>query len=118
MVSRGTQAEVQASDAPAFDVRASLYFGLHLAGVLGSTLLMTWGLFALFFLAIGGFSLDGLMNQLNNLTTRYVIATPDRVASFKTIFAVAHLILSAGLIVLRRGGIMPPARSQGVPRHG
>lgn len=109
---------LQTSAPPSIDARAMLHFGLHFSGFLASTLLMTWGLFALFFLAVGGFSLDGLMNQLNNLTTRYVIATPDRVASFKTIFAVAHLILFAGLVVLRRGEILPPARSQGDPRHG
>ncbi|RSY02198.1 hypothetical protein DAH81_24480, partial [Sphingomonas koreensis] len=112
------QTEVQGPGGPSVDVRAGLHFVLHLAGFLGSTLLMTWGLFALFFLTIGGFSLDGLMNQLNNLTTRYVVATPERVASFKTIFAVAHLILAAGIIVLRRERILPQARSQGEPRHG
>ncbi len=53
------------------------YFGLHFAGFLATTLLMTWGLFALFFLALGGFSLDGLMHQLDNLPSRYVIATSD-----------------------------------------
>lgn len=118
MATRSPQTKVRTRSHPSVDTRALLYFGLHFAGFLASTLLMTWGLFALFFLALGGFSLDGLMNQLNNLTTRYVIATPPRVASFKTVFAVAHVILSAGLIVLRRGRIMPPARTQGDPRHG
>lgn len=118
MATKSTQTGIAARSAAVFDVRSALHFGLHFAGFLASTLLMTWGLFALFFLALGGFSLDGLMNQLNNLSTRYVIATPDRVASFKTIFAVAHLILSVGLMVLRRGRILPSARSQGDPRHG
>ncbi len=118
MATRSTAAGKAGRAAATFDLGAALHFGLHFAGFLVSTLLMTWGLFALFFLAIGGFSLDGLMNQLNNLTTRYVIATSARVASFKTIFAVAHLILSAALIVLRRDRIMPPARSQGDPRNG
>lgn len=118
MATRSTAAGKAARGAAASDLGAALHFGLHFAGFLASTLLMTWGLFALFFLAIGGFSLDGLMNQLNNLTARYVIATSARVASFKTIFAVAHLILSAALIVLRRDRIMPPARSQGDPRNG
>ena len=113
-----TEPRVQPSAPPSIDARAMLHFTLYFGGFLASTLLMTWGLFALFFLALGGFSLDGLMNQLNNLSTRYVIATPDRVASFTTIFAVAHLILSVGLMVLRRGRILPSARSQGDPRHG
>ena len=30
-----------------------LYFGLHMAGFLATTLLMTWGLFVLFFLVLG-----------------------------------------------------------------
>ncbi|MFC3216022.1 hypothetical protein [Novosphingobium panipatense] len=60
------------------------------------------GVFALFFLALGGFSLDGFMHQLNNLASRYVAASPDRIASFKTIFIVAHLVVATGLIVLRR----------------
>lgn len=118
MATTSTEAKIASRGAPPFDVGAALHFALHFAGFLASTLLMTWGLFALFFLAIGGFSLDGLMNQLNNLTARYVIATSDRVASFKTIFAVAHLILSASLIILRRDRIMPSARSQGDPRNG
>ena len=100
------------------DWRAALYFSLHFAGFLATTLLMTWGLFALFFLALGSFSLDGFMAQMGNLSSRYLIATSDRVASFKTIFAVAHVILTAGVIVLRRHAIMPPAKSQGEPRHG
>lgn len=118
MANRSPESKIEVRGATRIDVRASLYFALHFAGFLVSTLLMTWGLFALFFLAIGGFSLDGLMNQLNNLTARYVMAASARVASFKTIAVMAHLILSAGLIVLRRDRIMPPARSQGDPRHG
>src|SRR3546814_7409277 len=52
------------------DLRAMLHFYLHLIGFTASTLLLTWGLFTLLFLALGGFSLDGLMHQLNNLTSR------------------------------------------------
>lgn len=100
------------------DMRAMLYLGVHLFGFLASTLLMTWGLFALFFLAVGGFSLDGLMHHLNNLSNRYILASTDRVAAFKTIVAVAHVILAAGIIVLRRHAIVPPTRSQGVSRNG
>ena len=42
--------------------RSVLYFTLHGFGFLGSTLLITWGLFFLFFLAIGGFSFDGFIH--------------------------------------------------------
>lgn len=103
---------------PPFDFRAALVFALHLVGFAASTLLMTWGLFALFFLAIGGFSLGGMMHQLHNLSGRYVVASSARVASFQTLFGAAHLILSAGLIVLRREKILPPPPTQGDPRHG
>lgn len=102
----------------AFDMRAALAFGLHILGFTASTLLMTWGLFALFFLAIGGFSFDGLMHQLNNLSSRYVVAEPGRIASFKHVAAAAHLILSGALIVLRHRRILPPARPQRNLAHG
>ena len=99
-------------------LRTILYFYLHLAGFVATTLLMTWGLFALFFLALGGFSFDGFMHQLDNLTSRYVTASPERIVSFKRIFIAAHLILAAGLIVLRRHRIMPPALSKGSQDNG
>src|SRR3546814_21156990 len=71
------------------DLRALLPFYLHLIGFTASTLLLTWGLFTLLFRALGGFSLHGLMHQLNNLTSRYVRATPERIASFKHLFIAA-----------------------------
>lgn len=108
----------EASRPAVVDWRTALYFSLHFAGFLATSLLTTWGLFALFFLALGSFSLDGFMAQMGNLSSRYLIATSDRVASFKTIFAVAQVILMAGVIVLRRHAIMPPAKLQGAPRHG
>src|SRR3546814_11572849 len=83
------------------DLRAMLHFYLHLIGFTASTLLLIWGLFALFFVALGGFSLDGLMHQLNNLTARSVAASPDRIASFKNIFIAAHLLIAAVLIFMR-----------------
>ena len=46
--------------------RSVAYFTLHGFSFAGSTLLMTWGLFFLFFLALGGFSFDGFIHQLNN----------------------------------------------------
>jgi len=94
------------------------YAALHFTGFLVSTLLISWGLFALFFLALGNFSLDGLMRQLANLSTRYVAATPERVASFKTLVVVAHFIVTTGLIILRRHRMFQPFHSQGDTRHG
>lgn len=99
-------------------LRTMLHFYLHLIGFTATTLLLTWGLFALFFIALGGFSLDGLMHQLNNLTTRYIAASPERIASFKNVFIAAHLLLAAGLIVLRREKIAPAVLPEGNADHG
>lgn len=90
------------------------YFVLHMAGFLATTLLITWGLFVLFFLAIGGLSLDGMMHQLNNMASRYVAADAGRIASFKHVLFVAHTLLSAAVIFFRRRSILPardPRRS-------
>jgi len=97
------------------DVGFLLYFYLHMAGFLATTLLITWGLFVLFFLAIGGLSVDGMMHQLNNMASRYVAADAERIASFKHVLIVAHLALSAAVIFFRRHSILPardPKRSK------
>ena len=87
--------------------RSVLYFTLHGFGFLGSTLLITWGLFFLFFLAIGGFSFDGLIHQLNNFTVRYVAADAARTGAFRNMLAIAHMIVSAAVITFRRDRILP-----------
>ena len=92
---------------PKVDYGYGLYFGLHMAGFLTTTLLMTWGLFVFFFLAIGGFSLDGMMNHLQNLTSRYLAADAGRVDQFKRIVGAVHLGLSAAIIFFRRHAILP-----------
>ena len=84
-----------------------LYFSLHMAGLLASTLLMTWGLFVLFFLVLGGFSLDGMIHHLQNMTSRYLAAGPDRIDQFKITVGIAHVILSTALIFFRRHSILP-----------
>lgn len=98
--------------------RSVFYFSLHGFGFLGSTLLITWGLFFLFFLAIGGFSFDGFIHQLNNFTTRYIAADPARTGAFLNIFAIAHMILSAGVITFRRDRILPGRTQEGARDHG
>ncbi|HEX7855089.1 MAG TPA: hypothetical protein VF503_15475 [Sphingobium sp.] len=97
--------------------RTILYFILHGFGFLGSTLLMTWGLFFLFFLALGGFSFDGFVHQLNNLTTRYVAADAERMTAFLNMFAIAHMILSAAVISFRHDRILPERRLEGAPHR-
>lgn len=84
-----------------------LYFGLHFAGFLATTLLMTWGVFVLFFLALGSFSLDGMMNHLQNMTSRYLAADAGRLDQFKMIVGVVHMVISGALIFFRRHAILP-----------
>lgn len=96
----------------------ALYFALHGLGFVASTFLITWGLFFLFFLAIGGFSFDGFVHQLNNFTTRYVAADPARASAFLNMFAIAHMILSTAVVALRANRILPPCAEEGAPRHG
>nr|WP_286771379.1 hypothetical protein [Sphingomonas sp. 66-10] len=90
-----------------------LYFYLHMAGFLASTLLITWGLFVLFFLAIGGFSFDGMMHQLDNLASRYVAAEAARITSFRHVLIVAHMLLAAAVIFFRRHSILPSRDPKG-----
>ena len=98
-------------------IRTLLHVYLHLIGFAGSTLLLTWGLFVFAFLALGGFSFDGLMHQLDNLTSRYLAASSDRIASFRTMFVAAHLLVAFVLVVLRHEKILPAALSKGTPDH-
>jgi hypothetical protein len=84
-----------------------LYFGLHFAGFLATTLLITWGVFVLFFLALGSFSLDGMMNHLQNMTSRYLAADADRLDQFKMIVGVVHMVISGAIIFFRRHAIVP-----------
>lgn len=89
------------------DYAYGLYFGLHMTGFLATTLLMTWGLFVLFFLAIGGFSLDGMMNHVQNLTSRYLAADGARVDQFKLVVGGVHMVLGTAIIFFRRHAILP-----------
>ncbi|TCP97547.1 hypothetical protein C8J46_106171 [Sphingomonas sp. PP-F2F-A104-K0414] len=84
-----------------------LYFGLHFAGFMATTLLMTWGVFVLFFLAIGSFSLDGMMNHLQNMTSRYLAADAGRLDQFKMIVGIVHMVISGAIMFFRRHAILP-----------
>lgn len=84
-----------------------LYFGLHVAGFLATTLLMTWGVMVLFFILIGGFSLDGMMHHVANLSTRYVAADEARISQFKLIIGSVQLCLSVAIIFFRRHSMLP-----------
>jgi hypothetical protein len=84
-----------------------LYFGLHFAGFMATTLLMTWGVFVLFFLALGSFSLDGMMNHLQNMTSRYLAADVGRLDQFKMIVGIVHMVISGAIMFFRRHAILP-----------
>src|SRR3546814_17927334 len=57
-------------------------FGLRLAGWLATTTLATLGMFAVSFIVLGGFTLDGTMRHLGNLTARWPAADPARREQF------------------------------------
>ena len=101
-----------ANDDRKVDFGYLLYFGLHFVGFMATTLLMTWGVFVLFFLLIGNASLDGMMAQLQNLSGRYVAADGGRVDQFKMIVGVVHMVVAGAIIFFRRHAIRPPARGK------
>ncbi|MDJ0277635.1 hypothetical protein QLH51_12595 [Sphingomonas sp. 2R-10] len=89
------------------DYGYGLYFGLHFAGFMATTLLMTWGVFILFFLVIGGFSLDGMMNHVQNLTSRYLAADAGRIEQFKLVVGGVHTAISVAIMFFRRHALLP-----------
>lgn len=91
------------------------YLALRLTGFATVTLLMTWGLLVLFFVAIGGFTVDGTINQIANFSTRYVAADPTRIATFKVVLAGVHVVLAASIIFFRRHAILARRRHSQEP---
>ena len=107
---RGRDASRQVQPAQRVDYGFILYFMLHSLGFVAVTLLMTWGAFVLFFLAIGGFSIDGMMHHLANLASRYIAADSARVEQFKLIVGAAHMVIAGAIIFFRRHAILPRQR--------
>ena len=99
-----------------FDWRALLYLQLRACGFLATTLLIAWGLIALSLLALGGFSFDGAMAQLDNLATRYAAAGPQRRSQFKELILSVQLVLAAAVIFARRDTLLSLV-SQPEPRR-
>ncbi|WP_176599143.1 hypothetical protein [Sphingobium sp. 15-1] len=94
------------------------YASLRLTGFCAGVLLMSWGMFVLFFLAIGGFSIEGLMHQLGNLTSRYLAAGPDRAASFHHQLLAAHAFFTLSILFFRRHHILARTAGSGSARRG
>ncbi|WP_375244192.1 hypothetical protein [Sphingomonas parapaucimobilis] len=88
------------------DYSFALYFMLRATGFLASTMLMAFGVYVLFFLAIGGFSLDGMMAHLANMAGRYVEAEPSRITGFKTIAGTTFLVSTLAIAFFRRHALV------------
>jgi hypothetical protein len=97
-----------------FDWRFIAYVYLHSAGVIATTLLITWGIFVLALLLVSGFSLDGLMHQLANLSTRYIAADAARTDGFRNMVMVAQLLLSSAVLFFRRHHLLPKREPRNV----
>lgn len=89
-----------------------IHFVFHLLGMVISTQLIVWGVFFLMFLLLGNASIDGMMVQLANLSTRYVEAGFERQTSFKWMFAAADLLMCLCVILLRHRSLVPPVRAE------
>ena len=99
--------DIRSASRPRLDWRYLLYFYLHAVGFVATTLLLSWGAFVLFFLAIGGFSIDGMMAHLHNLALRYVAADAHRQMAFKELIGGVQMILAIGFLVFRRHAFRP-----------
>lgn len=77
------------------------YFALRLSGWLALTLLATFGLYAVFFMALGAFSAEGFFAHLANLSVRFGDAEPARQSIFVRQLAVVTLILFLGVSAAR-----------------
>ncbi|WP_176593140.1 hypothetical protein [Sphingobium sp. EM0848] len=94
------------------------YVSLRLTRFCVGAVLMSWGMFVLFFLAIGGFSIGGLMHQLGNLTGRYLVANADRAASFDHQLLAVHMLVTLTIVFFRRHHFLTPMAKPGSPCHG
>lgn len=88
------------------DLPTISYHALRIAGFTVTSLLVTWGLFALAMLMIGSFSFDLMMAQLANLSNRYVAADAHRAAQFKGIVATAQFLLLVAVMFFRRHALL------------
>jgi hypothetical protein len=78
---------------------------LRLAGWLAVNFLAAAGILALFFYAIGGFSLPMTMEQLANLADRYVAANDLRRDQFDHIVIFGFLAFALLIAFFRRAGL-------------
>lgn len=74
-----------------------LVIALRLSGWLATSALATLGIATLFFLVLGGFTLDGLMLQLDNLASRFVAADASRRGQFA---AISFGVMLTGFVLI------------------
>ena len=74
-----------------------LVIALRLSGWLATSALATLGIATLFFLVLGGFTLDGLMLQLDNLASRFVAADTARRDQFA---AISFGVMLTGFVLI------------------
>ena len=79
---------------------------LRCLGWLVVTTLCAFGILALIALAIGSFTLNGTMLQINNLTARFVVADPVRQAQFGHVLLAAFAVCFALVTLLRRTSML------------
>lgn len=79
---------------------------LRMTGWLAVTLLASMGVVALFFFAIGNFTISGTMLQLDNLASRYVAAGAARQAQFNHLLATGAVIAFCAIGFFRRSGLV------------
>ena len=92
------------------------YFALRLAGWLSLTALATFGLYAVFFMALGAFSAEGFFAHLANLSNRFGDAEPARQALFVRQLAVVTLVLFLTVSVARYRSLAAVFSADPAPR--
>ena len=83
---------------------------LRLTGWLCVTLLASFGVIALMGFAIGNFTVDGTMLQMDNLASRYVDADGARQGQFQHYLLIVWAIALAAIGFFRRGSLAQAVR--------
>ena len=90
---------------------------LRLAGWLATTGLATLGCFVLAFLVLGGFSAEGALVQLDNMTGRFAAADAARRTAFLGQLAIVAAGLFAVLAICRRRLVIEVFTLESDPPH-
>lgn len=91
-------------------------FALRLSGWMALTLLATLGLYALFFIALGGFGAEGFFAHLANLAARYGEADAGRQTQFVRQLALTTLVLFLAVSAARYRSLVAVFSAPSGPR--